>query len=95
MCALRFSAVFEKLYLYKLTYSTERRTVRKVSYKIEVMVDEALLKQDKNVYGSYRPHRGKRMELHQWRGAVSWEVCVQELGDCVMGGSVGVPCVMV
>ena len=67
-----FAAVFEKLYLYKVTYGTGRRSnVRKVSYKVEVMADEALLKKNEEVYGKYLPHEGNRMELHHQGDNVS------------------------
>lgn len=72
MCHNCFAAVFEKLYLYKVTYGTGRHgSVRKVSYKVEVMVDEALLKQDDDIYGKYLPHKGNRLEIHHRGGIVS------------------------
>ena len=65
-------AVFEKLYLYKMTYSTGRRkNAPKVSSKVEVMAAEDELLQDDDVYGSYLPHKGNRMKLHHWDGKVS------------------------
>ena len=72
-------AVFEKLYLYKITYSTGRRNnVAKVSSKVEVMAAEEDLLTD-DIYGSYLPHKGNRMKLHHWDGKVSGGgVCMWE-----------------
>ena len=91
-----FAAVFEKLYLYKVTYGTGRRSnVRKVSYKVEVMADEALLKKNEEVYGKYLPHEGNRMELHHQGDNVSERggegvrsVCVRVGEVCSVDGVV-------